>query len=60
MAGIDDDVLGLFPDSARIEGADLTIGGLTTDEHPAELATPLLVYSEETLRAQTHIHITAP
>ncbi len=52
MTGVDDDVLGLFPDSARIEGADLTIGGLTAEDLAAEFGTPLVVYCEETLRAR--------
>ena len=52
MKGVDHDVLGLFPDSARIEGADLTIGGLTAGELAAEFGTPLVVYCEETLRAR--------
>jgi diaminopimelate decarboxylase len=52
MKGVDHDVLGLFPDSARIEGADLTLGGLTAGVLAAEFGTPLVVYCEETLRAR--------
>ncbi|MEO5633592.1 diaminopimelate decarboxylase [Gaiella sp.] len=52
MGGVDHDVLDLFPDSARIKGATLTLGGLTADELAAEFGTPLVVYCEETLRAR--------
>ncbi len=49
-AKVDDRVLGLLPDSARIEGADLTIGGLRSVALAAEFGTPLVVYCEQTLR----------
>jgi len=46
----DGDVLGLFPDSARLEGADLTLGGLRAAALAEEFGTPLVVYCEQTLR----------
>ncbi len=52
MAGLDDEVLGLFPDSARIDGAGLTLGGLRAEDLATEFGTPLVVYCEETLRAR--------
>jgi diaminopimelate decarboxylase len=52
MEGVDHDVLGLFPDSARLEGADLTLGGLRAEDLATEFGTPLVVYCEETLRAR--------
>lgn len=48
----DDGLLGLFPDSARIEGADLTLGGLRAAALAEEFGTPLVVYCEHTLRAR--------
>lgn len=45
-------LLGLFPDSARIEGADLTLGGLRAAALAEEFGTPLVVYCEHTLRAR--------
>ena len=47
-----DGLLGLFPDSARIEGADLTLGGLRAAALAEEFGTPLVVYCEQTLRAR--------
>jgi len=52
MGAVDHHVLGLFPDSARIEGSDLTIGGLAAEDLAAEFGTPLVVYCEETLRGR--------
>ena len=46
------EVLDLFPDSTRIEGAELMIGGLVTEDLATEFGTPLVVYCEETLRAR--------
>jgi diaminopimelate decarboxylase len=45
-------VLGLFPDSARLESADLTLGGLRAAALVEEYGTPLVVYCEQTLRAR--------
>jgi diaminopimelate decarboxylase len=42
----------LFPDSARIEGGELRLGGVRASELAEELGTPLVVYCEATLRRQ--------
>jgi diaminopimelate decarboxylase len=44
-------MLDLFPDSARIEDGELTIGGAPTSALAEEYGTPLVVYCEETMRA---------
>ena len=46
-----DDLLTLFPDSALIEGAELTIGGVPANALAQEFGTPLVVYCESTLRS---------
>jgi diaminopimelate decarboxylase len=45
-------MLQLFPDSARIDGAELAIGGVRASELTDQFGTPLLVYCEQTLRGQ--------
>jgi diaminopimelate decarboxylase len=52
-------VLPLFPDSARIEGSELRLGGVTAEELAAAHGTPLLVYCEETIRAQARAYAEA-
>lgn len=42
----------VFPDSARVEGGVLLLGGRRADELAAEHGTPLLVLCEETIRAR--------
>jgi diaminopimelate decarboxylase len=42
--------LGLFPVSARFDGADLTLGGVAAATLAADHGTPLVAYCEETLR----------
>ena len=44
-------MLALFPDSAALEGAELTIGRLRTEVLAEEHGTPLVVVCEKTLRA---------
>jgi len=44
--------LGVFPDSARVEGGVLLLGGCRADELAEEHGTPLLVLCEETIRAR--------
>ena len=46
------ELLGLFPDSARVEGADLVLGGVRTVDLAEDFGTPLVVYCEEMLRAR--------
>jgi diaminopimelate decarboxylase len=48
----DGGLLGVFPDSARIEGAELVLGGLRAAALAEEFGTPLVVYCEKTLRAR--------
>jgi diaminopimelate decarboxylase len=45
-------MLELFPDTARIDGGALSIGGIAAAELAAEFGTPLVVYDEATIRAQ--------
>jgi diaminopimelate decarboxylase len=45
-------VLDLFPDSARVEGGELRLGGMRAAELAERFGTPLVVYCEETLRSQ--------
>jgi diaminopimelate decarboxylase len=45
-------MLALFPDSARIHAGELTLGGVPAGRLAAEYGTPLLVYCEDTIRAQ--------
>ena len=52
-------VLGLFPDSARIVGADLTIGDVAAADLAEEFGTPLVVYCESTLRARARALLAA-
>ncbi len=44
-------MLALFPDSAALDGADLTVGGLSATRLAEEHGTPLVVLCEETVRA---------
>ena len=45
-------MLDLFPDSVRIDAAELTVGGVAASALAERFGTPLVVYCEETLRAQ--------
>jgi diaminopimelate decarboxylase len=45
-------MLELFPQSARIEAGELTLGGVPASELARSFGTPLVVYCEETLRRQ--------
>ena len=45
-------MLDLFPDSALLDGTDLTIGGVRAAALAEEFGTPLVVYCEKTLRAR--------
>ena len=49
-------VLDLFPITARLEGGELTLGGVRASALAAEHGTPLLIYCEETLRAQARAY----
>jgi len=49
-------VLDLLPDSARIEGGELVLGGLGATALAEAHGTPLVVYCEETLRARARAY----
>ena len=49
-------MLPLFPDSARIDDGELHLGGLGASALAAAYGTPLLVYCEETIRAQARAY----
>jgi diaminopimelate decarboxylase len=49
-------VLELFPDSARIDGGALFIGGIAAAELRRAHGSPLVVYDEATLRAQARAY----
>ena len=49
-------MLALFPNSARIDGGALSLGGLPAEGLAADHGTPLVVYCEETIRAQARAY----
>jgi diaminopimelate decarboxylase len=49
-------VLELFPDSVRVEAGELSLGGVAASRLAAAHGTPLVVYCEETLRAQARAY----
>jgi diaminopimelate decarboxylase len=49
-------VLRLFPASARLDGAELHLGGVAASRLAAEHGTPLFVYCEETIRTQARAY----
>jgi len=49
-------VLDLFPQTAHVENGELVLGGFRAGALAAEHGTPLLVYCEETLRAQARAY----
>jgi len=49
-------VLPLLPDSARIDAGELHLGGVAASRLAAEHGTPLLVYCEDTIRAQARAY----
>jgi diaminopimelate decarboxylase len=46
----------LFPDTAAIEDGELALGGMRTSELARAFGTPLVVYDEQTLRAQAQAY----
>jgi diaminopimelate decarboxylase len=48
-------MLDLFPDSARIDGGELALGGVGASDLADRFGTPLVVYCEETLRQQARV-----
>ena len=54
-------VLELFPMTAAVADGELTLGGVRASDLAAEYGTPLVVYCEETIRAQARAyHAAAP
>ena len=49
-------MLELFPDTTRIEGESLVIGGVAAPELVRRFGSPLLVYDELTLRARARAY----
>ncbi len=49
-------MLELFPISARVDGGELLIGGVPASLLAAEHGTPVVVYCEETIRAQAQAY----
>ncbi len=49
----------LFPDTAALEGGELSLGGIRASELAREFGTPVVVYDEATLRAQARAYATA-
>jgi diaminopimelate decarboxylase len=49
-------VLPLLPDSARIDAGELHLGGVAASRLASEHGTPLVVYCEETIRAQARAY----
>ena len=53
---MNESLLDLFPDTARVEDGELTLGGVRATQLVAEFGTPLVVYDEATLRAQARAY----
>jgi diaminopimelate decarboxylase len=49
-------MLELFPESAAVEGSELSIGGVALSQLAAEHGTPLVVFCELTIRAQARAY----
>ena len=49
-------MLALLPESATVDGGELSLGGLRSGELAEEFGTPLFVYCETTLRAQARAY----
>jgi diaminopimelate decarboxylase len=49
----------LFPDTARIEGGELVLGGVRASELAREFGTPVVAYDEATLRAHARAYLDA-
>jgi diaminopimelate decarboxylase len=54
-----DVVTELLPDTAGVEGGELSLGGIRASELAREFGTPVVVYDELTLRAQARAYTTA-
>lgn len=49
-------LIDLLPDTARIDGGELVLGGVTASALASEFGTPVVVYDEATLRAQARAY----
>src|SRR5437899_1153086 len=49
-------ILRLFPETARVDGGELSLGGVPATALAQEFETPLVVYDEATLRAQARAY----
>jgi diaminopimelate decarboxylase len=49
-------LLDVFPDSAAVEGGELTVGGARASALAKEFGTPLVVYCEETIRSRARAY----
>jgi diaminopimelate decarboxylase len=49
-------VLELLPDTARVDGGRLGVGGVDAEELAREFGTPLVVYCEQTIRARARAY----
>ena len=49
-------VLELLPETSRIEGGELSLGGVAARELADEHGTPLLVYCDQTIRSQVRAY----
>jgi diaminopimelate decarboxylase len=54
--GRTDAALELFPDSAEVVDGELTVGGVRASALATEFGTPLVVYCEQTIRAQARAY----
>jgi diaminopimelate decarboxylase len=52
-------VTDLLPDSAGLDAGELVLGGVRASDLAAEFGTPVVVYDEETLRAQARAYLDA-
>lgn len=52
-------IAALFPDTAAVEGGELTLGGIAASTLAAEHGTPLVVYCEQTVLAAARAYRTA-
>jgi diaminopimelate decarboxylase len=52
-------MLSLLPDTARLDGGELSVGGLSATELAERFGTPVVVYCEQTIRARARAYLEA-
>ena len=52
-------LLELFPETAKVADGELVLGGVRSSELVREHGSPLVVYDEQTLRAQARAYVAA-